>query len=350
LSTPPETHAPPAAPDEPAPGPEALAEQMQQFRDRFDQVLEEIGRSIVGHRQLITDTLVAVLGQGHVLLESVPGLGKTYLVRVISHVLGLSSGRIQCTPDLMPADILGTHILSEDEKGHRSFRFEQGPVFHHVVLVDEINRATPKTQAALLEAMQERGVTAGGHRFALPEPFFVLATQNPLEMEGTYPLPEAQLDRFFFKLKVPFPDQDALVEISRRTTGFQVREPATILDGPTLLATQRMLTHVPIAEPLARYAAAVILATHPGRPESPEPIRRYVLYGASPRGMQAMIRAARIRAVLEGRTSVSRADLDAAARPALRHRVVLSFEGQAEHIDVDGLVERVLEHVPAPES
>ncbi|MEX0653619.1 MAG: MoxR family ATPase [Phycisphaeraceae bacterium] len=325
-----------------------LAGQMEQFRDCFARVREEVGRSIVGHRPLITDTLVAIFSQGHVLFESVPGLGKTYLVRVLSRVLGLSGGRIQCTPDLMPADILGTHILGEDDAGHRSFRFEQGPVFHNVVLVDEVNRATPKTQAALLEAMQERAVTAGGRRFALPEPFFVLATQNPLEMEGTYPLPEAQLDRFFFKLKVPFPSADELVEISRQTTTFTQREPEAVLDGPELIAMQRMLTHVPLADPLAHYAAAVILATHPGNRLGPDPVNRYVLYGASPRGLQAMIRAARVHCVLDGRTTVSLDDLKAAARPALRHRLVLNFEGQAERIDVDDVVGRVLDHVPAP--
>ncbi|MGH7200621.1 MAG: AAA family ATPase, partial [Planctomycetaceae bacterium] len=272
----------------------------------------------------------------------------TYLVRVLSQVLGLSFGRVQCTPDLMPADVLGTHIVGEDERGHRSFRYEKGPVFHHLLLVDEINRATPKTQAAMLEVMQERSVTAGGERFELPRPFFVLATQNPLEMEGTYPLPEAQLDRFFFKLHVPFPNVDALVEISRRTTKFTEQDLSVVMSGPELVAFQELLTHVPVADPLTRYAATLILATHPENPTTPPNVGRYISYGASPRGLQAIIRGARAYCLLRGRTAVSIEDIQRVARPALRHRIILNFEGEAEQVNVDTLIDQILQTVPTP--
>jgi MoxR-like ATPase len=325
-----------------------LERQMEAFRQRFKGLLTEVQRAIVGYDELITDTLVAIFSQGHVLLEGVPGLGKTYLVRVISKVLGLTSGRVQCTPDLMPGDILGTHIVGEDEAGRRVFRFEQGPVFRHLLLVDEINRATPKTQAALLEVMQEHAVTAGGERFALPRPFFVLATQNPLEMEGTYPLPEAQLDRFFFKLSVPFPDLDELVEISNRTTRFTEPDLDVVMTGDELIQMQEMLTHVPVAEPLTRYAATLILATHPHQQKPLERIGRFVSYGASPRGLQALVRGARALCVLAGRTAVSIEDIRKVAHPALRHRILLNFEGQAESVNVDTLIDDLLERVPTP--
>ena len=249
--------------------PPMLERRIEEFQDRFRGLIAEIQRAIVGYDQLISDVLVAIFSQGHVLLEGVPGLGKTYLVNVLSRVLGLTFGRVQCTPDLMPADVLGTHIVGDDDSGRRVFRFEKGPVFHHLLLVDEINRATPKTQAALLETMQERAVTAGGERFVLPAPFFVLATQNPLEMEGTYPLPEAQLDRFFFKLHVPFPAADELIEITRRTTKFTEPELNVVMTAAEFIDYQELLTHVPVAEPLMRYAADLVLATHPepaGRP------------------------------------------------------------------------------------
>lgn len=292
------------------------------FQARFRRLVREMQRAIVGYEPLISDVLVAVFSQGHVLLEGAPGLGKTYLVNVLSRVLGLTSGRVQCTPDLMPADILGTHIIGEDESGRRVFRFEKGPVFHHLLLVDEINRATPKTQAALLETMQERAVTAGGERFLLPAPFFVLATQNPLEMEGTYPLPEAQLDRFFFKLRVPFP------------------------------AAEELLTHVPVAEPLLMYAARLVLASHPAGAgaggKTDGDVARFVAYGASPRGTQAIVRAARAYCLLEGRTAASVEDVRRAALPALRHRLILNFEGEGEQVNVDDLIGHILKTVPTP--
>ena len=328
--------------------PEQLAEHMTDFQQRFSQLTQEIQQAIVGYDELIKDVLIAIFSQGHVLMEGVPGLGKTYLVNVMSQVLGLTFGRVQCTPDLMPADVLGTHIVGEDESGNRSFRFEKGPVFHHLLLVDEINRATPKTQAALLEVMQERTVTAGGDRFELPSPFFVMATQNPLEMEGTYPLPEAQLDRFFFKLRVPFPNAADLVEISRRTTKFVRPDLNLSMSGEDLIRFQALLTEIPVADPLLEYAARLILATHPEGEHSNDKVSRYVSYGASPRGMQSLIRGARAVCLLDGRTAVSVDDLRRVAKPALRHRVILNFEGEAEQIDSDFLVDQIVKNTPTP--
>lgn len=328
--------------------PEQLAERMESFREQFQCLIDQIHHAIVGYDELIADVLVSIFSQGHVLLEGVPGLGKTYLVKVLSKVLGLTFGRVQCTPDLMPADVLGTHIVGEDETGHRVFRFEKGPVFHHLLLVDEINRATPKTQAALLEVMQEHTVTAGGERFEMPSPFFVLATQNPLEMEGTYPLPEAQLDRFFFKLRVPFPEVDDLVEISRRTTKFDEPELSVVASGEKCIEFQRLLTDIPVADPLTRYAAQLVLASHPEHGRSESPVTRFVAYGASPRGVQAIIRAARAYCLLADRTAVSVEDIRRAAKPALRHRIILNFEGEAEQVDVDSLIDGLLTEVPTP--
>jgi MoxR-like ATPase len=329
-----------------------LAGRLDGFRSRFKGLVGSIQSAIVGYDELIEDLLVAVFSQGHALLEGVPGLGKTYLVRTIAQILDLSFGRVQCTPDLMPSDVLGTHIVTEDSSGRRQFRFERGPVFKHLLLVDEINRATPKTQAALLEAMQERCVTAGGERHPLPAPFFVLATQNPLEMEGTYPLPEAQLDRFFFKLHVPFPDLAALIEISNRTTSFDETTLQPVMAGEELIEMQELLTCVPIAEPLTSYAARLVLATHPevaGRgAKIPENIARYVSYGSSPRGLQAIVRGAKAHSVLAGRTAVSVEDIRRVVRPALRHRIILNFEGEAESLSVDALIESVIESVPTP--
>ena len=331
-----------------APSAAEFQQRMEEFRGRVAQLKGEIQRAIVGFDQLIEDVLLSLFSQGHVLLEGVPGLGKTYLVKVLAQVLGLSFGRVQCTPDLMPADVLGTHIVGDDDSGRRVFRFEKGPVFHHLLLVDEINRATPKTQAAMLEVMQEHTVTAGGDQFHLPEPFFVLATQNPLEMEGTYPLPEAQLDRFFFKIHVPFPNATELVEISRRTTKFTEQELEVVMSGDQFRQFQELLTHVPVADPLMEYAAAVILGTHPTTPQASDAIRRYVSYGASPRGMQALIRGARAHCLLNGRTAVSIDDIKHVAKPALRHRIILNFEGEAEQVDVDEVIDNILNSAPTP--
>ena len=244
-----------------------------EFRELFLDLKTEMQKAIVGYDDLLSSVLVCVFSGGHVLLEGVPGLGKTFLVRVLSEVVGLEPGRVQCTPDLMPADILGTTIVGEDEKGHRVLRFEKGPVFRNLLLVDEINRATPKTQAALLEVMQEKAVTTGGDRFALPQPFFVLATQNPMEMEGTYPLPEAQLDRFMFKVQVPFPDLESLVEISKRTSGFEEPKLKKVTNGKQLLKLQRELSELPVPDPVAHYASRLILASHPEQPDAVADVR-----------------------------------------------------------------------------
>jgi len=328
--------------------PEVLESRIGEFQNRFQGLIDEIQRAIVGYDQLISDVLVAIFSQGHVLLEGVPGLGKTYLVNVLSRVLGLTFGRVQCTPDLMPADVVGTHIVGDDESGRRAFRFEKGPVFHHLLLVDEINRATPKTQSALLETMQERAVTVGGERFELPAPFFVLATQNPLEMEGTYPLPEAQLDRFFFKLHVPFPAAAEMVEITRRTTKFTEPELQAVMTGEEFIGFQELLTHVPVADPLLKYAAELVLASHPQDGKAATPVDRFVSYGASPRGMQAIIRGARAYCLLAGRTAVSIDDIKRVAMPSLRHRLILNFEGEAEQVNVDDVIGQILDSVPTP--
>jgi len=324
-----------------------LEASLAKFRDSFGSLKSEIQKAIVGHDELLTDTLVAIFSQGHVLLEGVPGLGKTYLVKVLSNVLGLDPGRIQCTPDLMPADILGTQIVSDDQ-GHRYLRFEKGPVFANLVLVDEINRATPKTQAALLEVMQEHAVTSGGERHELAQPFFVMATQNPMEMEGTYPLPEAQLDRFMFKLKVPFPNLAELVDISKRTTGFKQANVQPVLNGEQVIALQESLAHVPVADPITEYAAALVLATHPDQSEADEKVKRYVAYGSSPRGLQALIKGARVHAVLDNRTAVAVEDIQKVALSALRHRMILNFEGEAESRDVDEIINDLIANVPTP--
>jgi MoxR-like ATPase len=321
---------------------------MTAFQTLFHRLKAELQKSIVGYDELLTDVLVAVFAGGHVLLEGVPGLGKTFLVRTLSQVIGLEPGRVQCTPDLMPADILGTHIVNENEHGRRMMHFEKGPVFKNLLLVDEINRATPKTQAALLEVMQERHVTTGGERHPLPEPFFVLATQNPMEMEGTYPLPEAQLDRFMFKIKVPFPDLDSLVEISRRTTGFEEPRLETVLHGPELIALQQELSTVPVADPVSRYASRLVLATHPEQPDALPEVKRYVSYGSSPRGLQALIRGARVWAAVHGASAVSTDDVRALARVALRHRIILNFEGEAQQVKVDDLIAKLLDQVQTP--
>ncbi|GEP44810.1 AAA family ATPase [Brevifollis gellanilyticus] len=321
---------------------------MSTFRPLFGQLKTELQKAIVGYDQLLTDVLVAVFAGGHVLLEGVPGLGKTFLVRTLSQVIGLEPGRVQCTPDLMPADILGTHIVNENEHGRRVMFFEKGPVFKNLLLVDEINRATPKTQAALLEVMQERAVTTGGERHILPDPFFVLATQNPMEMEGTYPLPEAQLDRFMFKIRVPFPDLDSLVEISRRTTGFTEPKLSSIISGADLTRMQKELAELPVADPVAHYASRLVLATHPEQPGALPEVQRFVSYGSSPRGLQSLIRGARVLAAVNGATAVSTDDIRAIAHVALRHRIILNFEGEAQNVKIDDVITKLLDQVKTP--
>jgi MoxR-like ATPase len=320
------------------------------FVDTARRLEEEIGRVIVGQQQVVRDVVIALLSGGHVLLEGVPGLGKTLLVRTLGEALTLTFSRIQFTPDLMPADIVGTNVISEDEQGRRSLRFQQGPILANLVLADEINRATPKTQSALLEAMQERTVTVGDTTRKLPSPFFVLATQNPIEMEGTYTLPEAQLDRFFFKVLVPFPSREDLGEILRRTISYEPEHASPVAHGPTLEEMIHLAREVPIASHVHDYAVTLALATHPERDEAPAPVKRYVRYGASPRGLQALVIGGQVRALLEGRYNLSVDDLRAVAYPALRHRLILNFEAQAEGVTADWIIGQLLEAVESQKS
>jgi MoxR-like ATPase len=306
----------------------------------------EIGKVIVGQEPLVRGVVIALLAGGHVLLEGLPGLGKTILVRTLAQAVRLRYSRIQFTPDLMPADVIGTNMVIEDPNGQRGFTFQQGPIFANLVLADEINRATPRTQSALLEAMQERTVTVANVAHELPLPFFVLATQNPIELEGTYPLPEAELDRFFFKLQVGYPSREQLSEILRRTTGAERSAVEPVADGERLLWLQDRVREVPIASFLLDYAARLVLATHPEQAGAPELVCRFVRYGASPRAGQAIILAAKISAVLSGRFNVSAADLRAVAPAALRHRVILNYEAEASDYPTDRIVAEVLQQVP----
>jgi len=320
----------------------------EQFRETAAEIEAEVGKYIVGQRGVVRHTLVCLVAGGHVLLEGVPGLGKTMLVRTLARVLDLKFARIQFTPDLMPADIVGTDILEEAEDGRREFRFQPGPVFANLLLADEINRATPKTQSALLEAMQECTVTVANHSYPLEPPFLVLATQNPIEMEGTYPLPEAQLDRFLFKVNIEFPVSDELVEILNRTTGEAEPEVGIVADGATVLAMGALARQVPVASNVADYAARLTIATHPESDAAPEMVRRYVRYGASPRAAQALILGSKVTALLAGRFNVAFEDLRAVALAALRHRVLLNFEGQAEGVSTDDVVQEVISTVAEP--
>ena len=321
-----------------------------EFIETARRLEEEIGRVIVGQRQVVRDVVIALLSGGHVLLEGVPGLGKTLLVRTLGEALALSFSRIQFTPDLMPADIVGTNVLTEDDQGRRSLQFQRGPILANLVLADEINRATPKTQSALLEAMQERTVSVGDTTRDLPSPFFVMATQNPIEMEGTYTLPEAQLDRFFFKVLVPFPGREDLSEILRRTIRYEPEHANPVADGPALNDMIQLAREVPIAAYVQDYALALVLATHPEREEAPAPVRQYVRYGASPRGLQALVIGGQVRALLEGRYNLSVDDLKAVSYPALRHRLILNFEAQAEGVAADRIIEQMLEAVQPEEA
>jgi MoxR-like ATPase len=315
----------------------------ERFQEIARAIEEELGKLIVGQQELVRSVLIALVAGGHVLLEGQPGLGKTVLVRSLARVLDLSFSRVQFTPDLMPADVTGTHIVTEEESGRRRFEFQPGPIFANLLLADEINRATPKTQSALLEAMQERQVTVGERTRPLPRPFFVLATQNPIELEGTYPLPEAQLDRFFYKLLVPFPGPTELAEIARRTTGAVEAELAVVAGAEELAQMAALAREVPVAEAVMEAAVNLLLATHPERPEAPEEVRRYVRWGASPRGLQSLVLAGRIRALLEGRYNLAIEDLRAVALPALRHRIFLNFEADAAGVDADQVVTAILE-------
>lgn len=322
-------------------------EAVDHFQERIGAVKEQIGRVLVGQEMIAEGALICLLSGGHVLLEGVPGLGKTLLVRTLAGTLGLDFSRIQFTPDLMPADVTGTNIIAEMPDGRREFQFQRGPVFTNVLLADEINRATPKTQSALLEAMQERSVTVAGHTYKLEEPYIVLATQNPVEQEGTYPLPEAQLDRFLFKLKVYFPTADELIEIINRTTTNESAGVERVLASEEIMLLRRLVREVPVAPHIQEHAVHLVLGTHPDTEYATDSVRRYVRYGSSPRGAQSLILAAKVRALLENRFHVSHEDIDFVARPALRHRIILNFEGQADGVDTDSLIEELLEqHAP----
>jgi MoxR-like ATPase len=318
-----------------------LENEAQKFRDTFLTIRTEVSKFIVGQTDIIDNVLTAVVCGGHVLLEGVPGLGKTALVNTLSKALHLRFGRIQFTPDLLPSDVVGTQILVEEE-GRRNLRFQPGPVFCNILLADEINRATPKTQAALLETMQEKRVTVAGQTHSLDAPFFVLATQNPIEQDGTYPLPEAQLDRFFFKLQVGLPDHDGFAEILNRTSGNSQPEIQAVAHGDDILAMGRTLREIPVAKDVQDHLIRIVRNTHPENEKAPEKIKKYVRNGASPRAAQAMLLAARCKALLDSRYHVSREDVDACAGPALCHRMILSFEGEADGISSADLVKAAI--------
>jgi MoxR-like ATPase len=331
--------------------PAEVRAQCEQFRETYKRLLDEIGKVVVGHREVVEGVLICLFAGGNVLLEGVPGLGKTLLVRTLAQCLSLPFNRIQFTPDLMPADVIGTNIVTEDpQTGRRQFVFQKGPIFAQVILADEINRATPKTQSALLEAMQERSVTVSGVTYRLDQPFLVLATQNPIEQEGTYPLPEAQLDRFMFKLIVGYSQLDDLLTILDRTTGQKAPEAAKVLDGPGILGAQQLIRGVVVAPHVKEYVGRLALATHAGGKFAAGgaggPVEKYVRVGASPRAAQALLLGAKVKAVTDGRYHVSYKDVRDIALPAMRHRLILNFEAEADRVDPDVIVNRVLELTP----
>lgn len=321
-------------------------QEIQSFRDRYTALRAEISKVIVGHEAIVEGTLIAVFGGGHVLLEGVPGLGKTLLVRTLSEALDMSFNRIQFTPDLMPADILGTNIVMETAGGRREFQFQRGPIFAHLILADEINRATPKTQSAMLEAMQEKSVTAGGEIRRLSEPFFVMATQNPIDQEGTYPLPEAQLDRFFFKLVVNYPSGAELTEVLTRSTENRSVEVKRVVTKDEIIRLQSLVRQVPVASHVKDYAVRLILATHPKTETAVPIVNQYLRFGSSPRGGQTLILGAKVRALTQGRFNVGFEDVEAVAYAALRHRLILNFEAEAEGVTTDHVIAQILKDVP----
>jgi MoxR-like ATPase len=324
-----------------------IEQRMQSARRAFDELKTEMARFIVGHDELIEQVFIALVCGGHCLLEGVPGLGKTLMVRSLGEILSLSFSRIQFTPDLMPADITGTNVLSDDPSGRKIFEFQRGPVFAHIVLADEINRATPKTQSALLEAMQEQSVTVGGKLHRLESPFMVLATQNPIEMEGTYPLPEAQVDRFFFKLLLQYPNREELGRIADLTTAAPPAAPHEVLDGAGILRIRQWVREVPLAEVVKDYAVRIVMGTHAGEAKGNGAVsaQKFVLYGSSPRGLQSLILAGKARALLQGRPNVSFEDIRVMVAPSLRHRLILNLEADAEGIGAEKILAEVLERV-----
>jgi MoxR-like ATPase len=325
---------------------ESIEKRAAQFADRYKAVYKQLGRVIVGHNDIVHGVLTCLFVGGHCLLEGVPGLGKTLLVRTLAQTLDLEFSRIQFTPDLMPADILGTNMIIEDEKGHREFQFQKGPIFTQICLADEINRATPKTQSALLEAMQERSISIAGEIYQLKPPFFVMATQNPIEQEGTYPLPEAQLDRFFFKLVVGYSGRDELNTIIERTTKGVNIQADKVMDGEEIVQWQQLVREVILAPHVQDYIARLTLATHPEGQFAVPITNQYLRWGSSPRGAQTLTLAAKVRALLSGRYNVSFEDIRRVFLPAMRHRVILNFEAEAEGVDPDKILLEILQNVP----
>jgi MoxR-like ATPase len=323
----------------------AMQERANAFRQAYGKVFSEISKVIVGHAEIVEGVLTCLFVGGHALLEGVPGLGKTLLVRTLAQALDLKFNRIQFTPDLMPSDIIGTNIITESPDGRRVFSFQAGPLFAQIVLADEINRATPKTQSALLEAMQEHSVTVGGTMHRLEEPFFVMATQNPIEQEGTYPLPEAQLDRFFFKLIVNYSGREEMATILERTTRGEFPQASKVMDGEEIRQWQQLIREVLVAPPIQDYAIRLVMATHPEGEFAVAETNKYIRCGASPRGAQALVLAGKVRALLEGRYNVSFADIRRVYLPALRHRILLNFEAQAENIPSDKVLSTILNEV-----
>jgi MoxR-like ATPase len=319
----------------------SVEERVVRFKTDYDLLRDEIGKVIVGQHDIVEGVIICLIAGGHVLLEGVPGLGKTLLVRALSDALHLRFSRIQFTPDLMPADVVGTQMVISEKGGGKHFEFQKGPLFANIVLADEINRATPKTQSAMLEAMQERSVTVGKTTYVLERPFFVLATQNPIEMEGTYPLPEAQLDRFLFKLKVKFPGRDVLNKIVERTTGNKEPTLDAVLSGEQIMSMRHLAMDVPVARHVQDFAVRLVEATHPEHPEAPETTNKYLRYGASPRGAQALIISAKVKAIMDGRFNVSMDDIRHVMKASLRHRLILNFEGEAEGVSTDTVIDEI---------
>jgi MoxR-like ATPase len=322
-----------------------IGQQLETFRKDFDTLRREIGKAVVGQKDVVDGMLAAMLGGGHLLVEGVPGVGKTLLVETLARVLEVSFQRIQFTPDLMPSDLIGTYVVMETPQGRRTFEFHKGPLFSHVILADQINRGTPRTQSALLEAMEGESITVSNETFQLPSPFFVMATQNPLEMEGTFPLPEPQLDRFFFKVLVAPPNVEEMEEILERTTEGEPPVVAAVADDRRILQMREIVRRVPIAADVRRKAVLLVAATHPDHEQAPEMVRRFVRYGSSPRGAQALVLGAKVWAVTQRRSEVALDDLRAVAHAALRHRLILNFEGQGEEIRPDLLVDGVLDAI-----
>lgn len=331
-----------------AAGPEEIERRMAEFRERHERVQREVGRIIVGNREVVSGIVTCLLTRGHVLLEGIPGLGKTKIVQTLADAMHLKFNRIQFTPDLMPGDIVGTNVVRETDTGAKVLDFQPGPIFCNLMLADEVNRATPKSQSALLEAMQEKSVSVGNTTYRLEEPFFVMATQNPIELEGTYPLPEAQMDRFLMKLRIGYPDEEELGEIVERTTTVEEPKAEAVVDRDEVLDMRRTVLSVPVAGPVQEYAIRLTMGTHPGSKYAHTLTNRYVKFGASPRGTQALVLSGKVRALLAGRAHVAAEDIRGSVLPTLRHRLLLNFEGEADKVDTDDILKEIVESIAPP--